>query len=157
MTDALTNEELTFLDEIALDTIEPVNPPSFVRARVLELITHLPQEEEDGVRYIRASEGEWRPVPMLRGIDFKKLSSDRKRNTVTLLMRFQPGAKLPAHVNKGDEDAYVISGSCTVGGIDAWPGDYQHITTATKHPEIIAKEDGCLVLLVVDRADYEAA
>lgn len=154
MTDALTKEDLDLLDEIALDAIEPVAPPAFVRARVLELIRATPQRD---VNFLRSSEGNWRPVPMLKGIDFKKLSSNKERNTVTLLMRFVPGAILPAHVNHGAEDAFIVAGSCTLGGIPAAAGDFHHIEGGELHEEIVASHEGCLVLLVVDYADYIAA
>lgn len=153
MTNALTIEDLALLDEIALDAIEPIDPPAFVRARVLELVSRTPQDH--GTTIIRVSEGTWRPTP-LPGIDFKKLSTNRERNTVTLLMRFAPGAVLPAHVNHGKEDALVISGSCTLGGLPATAGDFQHVDEGVLHPEIVSME-GCVVLLVVDYADYIAA
>lgn len=153
MTDALTIEDLALLDAIALDTIEPVEPPAFVRARVLDLVRATPQDH--GTTIIRNTEGTWRRTP-LPGIDFKKLSSNHERNTVTLLMRFAPGAVLPAHVNHGKEDAFIISGSCTLGGLPASAGDFQHIDEGVLHPEIVSME-GCVVLLVVDYADYIAA
>ena len=64
---------------------------------------------------IRVDEGRWKPV--VTGVEMKRLSRDERRGTVTVLLRFQPGATLPEHGHKGNEQTYVVEGSCYIGSV----------------------------------------
>src|SRR6185503_12411467 len=82
MTDAFTNDELDLLDRIVAESIEPIDPPAAVRARVIEparrtrqLDESLPGEHES--RTVRAEEGNWRSCAP--GVRTKKLSKDPAR------------------------------------------------------------------------------
>ena len=110
MTDALTTEDLQFLDRIAVDAIEPVAPPADVRARVLAAVQRprldesIPGEHES--RTVRADEGRWKTVA--DGVEVRKLSVDKSRGTVTMMIRLAPNAILPAHDHHGSEDSFVV-------------------------------------------------
>ena len=86
----------------------------------------------------------------------KPLSVDAERDTATILMMFAPGARVPAHDHAGAEDSFVISGSCRIGESYLLKGDFHHADAGTRHAEIVSDE-GCVLLLVVDREDYLAA
>lgn len=150
MTETLSREDLSLLNAIVASAIEPVAPPAELRARVLGAATATSQN----TRTVRANEGRWfNHVP---GVTVKPLSIDVERDTATILMMFEPGARVPAHDHAGAEDSFVISGSCRIGESYLLKGDFHHADAGTRHDEIISDE-GCVLLLVVDREDYLAA
>jgi anti-sigma factor ChrR (cupin superfamily) len=150
MTETLTREELSFLDGIVAEAIEPIEPPSWLRARILGVAAETPQN----TRTVRSAEGRW--FDFVPGVTVKPLSIDAERDTATILMMFAPGARVPAHDHAGAEDSFVISGSCRIGESFLFKGDFHHADAGTSHAEIVS-DDGCVLLLVVDREDYLAA
>ncbi len=150
MTETLSIEDLTLLDAIVAESIEPIAPPVGLRARILGAATVTPQN----TRTVRANEGRWFKV--VPGVTVKPLSIDLVRDTATLLMTLEPGARVPAHDHSGAEDSFVISGSCRIGESYLLKGDFHHADTGTRHDDVISDE-GCVLLLVVDRTDYLAA
>jgi anti-sigma factor ChrR (cupin superfamily) len=150
MNDTLTREELSFLDGIVAEGITPVDPPAWLRARILGAAAETPQN----TRTVRSGEGRW--FDFVPGVTVKPLSVDVERDTATILMMFEPGARVPAHDHAGAEDSFVISGSCRIGDSYLLKGDFHHADAGTSHAEIVSDE-GCVLLLVVDREDYLAA
>jgi anti-sigma factor ChrR (cupin superfamily) len=150
MTDTLTRDELSFLNGIVAEGITPVDPPAWLRARILGAAAETPQN----TRTVRAGEGRW--FDFVPGVTVKPLSVDVERDTATILMMFEPGARVPAHDHAGAEDSFVISGSCRIGESYLLKGDFHHADAGTTHAEIVSDE-GCVLLLVVDREDYLAA
>ena len=150
MNEPLTIDELTEIDELIAQSIEPVAPPVSVRTQILEAIRNTPQNSTT----LRVDEGRWKTV--VPGVDMKRLSRDQKRGTVTVLLRFQPGATLAAHDHKGNEQTYVIEGSCYIGSVGLQQGDFHTVEAGEHHGTVVSKE-GCTLLLVVDEADYRAA
>jgi predicted ChrR family anti-sigma factor len=150
MTETLTREDLSLLDAILASAIDPVDPPASLRTRILDAASATPQT----TRTVRAGEGRWFKV--VPGVTVKPLSIDIERDTATILMMFEPGARMPAHDHAGAEDSFVISGSCRIGESHLLKGDFHHADAGTKHGEIVSDE-GCVLLLVVDREDYLAA
>jgi anti-sigma factor ChrR (cupin superfamily) len=150
MNDPLTLDELTEIDELIAQSIEPVAPPVSVRTKILDAVRNTPQNSTT----LRADEGRWKPV--VPGVEMKRLSRDEARRTVTVLLRFQPGATLPAHDHKGNEQTYVIEGSCYIGSVGLSQGDH-HTVEAGEHHGTVVSKDGCTLLLVVDESDYYRA
>ncbi|HEX3581849.1 MAG TPA: cupin domain-containing protein [Thermoanaerobaculia bacterium] len=105
-------------------------------------------------RTVRADEGTWTSIAP--GVRLKKLSSDRARNTVMVLMEMQPGAVVPPHEHHHPEDSYIIRGSARLGDLVLFAGDFHHVDAGSRHESIIS-DDGCLAVLVMDAADYLAA
>lgn len=158
MSELLTTEDLALLDRIAVDAIDPVEPPAEVRARVLAAIRapqarkldeSIPGEHES--RTVRANEGKWKAVAP--GVEVRKLQVDRNRGVATLMIRMAPNAILPAHDHHGPEDSYVISGSCRIGAVELGTGDFHHVDPSAHHGDVVANADGCTLLLTVDLAD----
>lgn len=150
MTETLTREDLQLLNAIVIEAIEPVDPPAFLRARILGAAADTPQN----TRTVRADEGRWhRLVP---GVTVKLLSMDTERDTATILMTLEPGSYVPSHGHSGAEDSFVVSGSCRIGSDYLLKGDFHHADAGTHHGDVVS-EEGCVLLLVVDRADYLAA
>jgi anti-sigma factor ChrR (cupin superfamily) len=150
MTDTLSLDELNVLDEIVAGSIAPVDPPAALRARILAAVGDTPQNSTT----VRANEGRW--LRLVPGVTVKPLMIDESRGTATILMTLQPGARVGGHDHHGPEDSFVISGSCHIGPTYLSKGDFHHAEAGTHHGEIVS-DDGCVLLLVVDRADYLAA
>lgn len=151
MTDLLTRDDADVLDSIVAETIEPIAPPPDLRRRVLDAIKGVPQDS----RTVRVDEGRWHVLPF-PGVRVKTLSVDDKRGTATILLSFEPGARLPAHDHHGDEESYVVSGSCRIGSIHLRQGDFHRAGGGSHHGDVVSDE-GCVLLLVVDAEDYRAA
>jgi anti-sigma factor ChrR (cupin superfamily) len=151
MTEVFTRDEVDALDTIVAESIEPIAPPPELRRRILDAINGVPQDS----RTIRAEEGRWHVLPF-PGVKVKTLSVDDKRGTATILMSFEPGARVPAHDHHGDEESFVVSGSCRIGSIHLRQGDFHRAGGGSHHGEVVSDE-GCVLLLVVDAEDYRAA
>ena len=156
MSDALQIDELEVLDSLVAETIEPVDPPADVRARVLAAIRRTPQLDESipgehESRTVRKDEGNWRTCAP--GVRTKKLSKDTARGTMTLMLELEPNAILPAHDHEGSEDSYVIRGSCRIGAVALYEGDFHHVDAGAHHGDVVASAEGCLLLLTIDLAD----
>jgi len=150
MTETLTREDLALLDAIVTEAIDPIAPPPSLRDRILSEAFNTPQN----TRTVRANEGRWhRMVP---GVTVKLLSMDMERDTATILMTLEPGSSVPSHGHAGAEDSFVVSGSCRIGPTYLLKGDFHHADAGSQHGEVVSDE-GCVLLLVVDRADYLAA
>ena len=129
------------------ESLDAVAPPADVKRRVMRAVS-LPG------RTLRANEGTWHTLAP--GVRMKKLSSDRGRNTVTVLMEMERGSAVPPHEHHHPEDSYIISGSARLGDLTLYAGDFHHVEAGTRHDSIISDE-GCLALLVMDAEDYLAA
>lgn len=156
MTDAFTSDELALLDRIAAETVSPVAPPPAIRASILDAIRSVPQLDtslpgQHESRTVRADEGTWKTI--IPGVQVKKLSVDRERGTVTMLMQLAPKTVLPPHDHHGPEDSYVLAGSCHIGAVGLMTGDFHHVDTTAHHGHVVAGAEGCTLLLVVSRED----
>lgn len=150
MTEVLELEDLTFLDSLVAETIEPVPPPPALRQQILDAVRGVPQNS----RTVRRDEGT--TVHVAEGVTSKVLAFDRERHTATLLMTFARGAVMPAHQHHGAEQSYVVSGSCRIGSIYLRAGDFHQAPAGSHHGDVVS-EEGCVLLLVVDEADCRAA
>jgi anti-sigma factor ChrR (cupin superfamily) len=156
MTDALTPEELELLDQLVGETIEPVEPPAETRARVIAQARNTPQLDESvpgehESRTIRAVEGRWTAVAP--GARMKKLSKSTRRGSITCLLELEPNAILPAHDHHGEEESYVVRGSCRIGAVELREGDFHRVDAGAHHGNVVASAEGCLLLLTIDLAD----
>lgn len=129
------------------ESLDAVTPPAGVKQKVMRAVS-LPG------RTVRGHEGTW--VTIAAGVRMKKLSSDRARNTVTVLMEMEPGSAVPPHEHRHAEDSYIIRGSASLGDLVLFAGDFHHVEAGTRHESIVSDE-GCLALLVMDAEDYLAA
>lgn len=143
--------DLAFLDGIASAAIDPVPPPSAVRARVLDAIRAIPQLDASVPRpeecvTVRADEGAWKPIGP--GARMKRLSKDTRR--VVFLLDLEPNTIVPAHDHDGGEDSYVIRGSCMIGGLGLAQGDFHHTDGGSHHGDVVASDEGCLLLITME-------
>jgi len=151
MNEILTGDEMDLLDGIVAESIDPIAPPPELRRRILDTIRATPQNS----RTVRQDEGQWKVLPF-PGVKMKTLSVDEERGTATILLSLDPGSSLPAHDHHGDEQSFVVSGSCRIGTIHLYQGDFHRAEAGSHHGDVVSDE-GCLLLLVVDAEDCRAA
>jgi anti-sigma factor ChrR (cupin superfamily) len=145
-----------FYDLAAAVASEPatVAPPAGSLERLMQRI-EASQVYRSGMPHVYsvlAHEGDWRPGPVA-GTRVKILSLDRARDSATLLMRVEPGARYPAHGHTSAEDCYVIAGEIVIQGQRLHAGDFHRAEAGSDHAEL-SSEKGAEVLLVVGASDY---
>jgi quercetin dioxygenase-like cupin family protein len=136
--------ELNALNQVAgwLSLAAPQTaPPPSLRERIREI----PRREERPRHIIRSEEGKW--VQLNSGIAIKRLYVDQPGETQTLLIRMDPGAKLPPHNHVGPEQCLVLQGEVWDDGQLFRTGDYVVSREGSHHSEV-RSDDGCLLLIV---------
>lgn len=128
-----------------LKDLHPVAPPLEAKANLMNIVRHL--TTLDGMK----------PVPNLAGLSASVIARDKRKSTVTVLLQFAAGAKLPGHGHHGAEDSYVVSGSCSIDGRSFAKGDFHRIEAGTKHGDVVSGTEGCVLLITMDERDYRAA
>lgn len=121
------------------DLLEPVRPSDDLFARIAAkaaLDTPLA-----GIHVTRHDTGVWRVLS--DGIEVKTLWRSRQSGRSTYMLRMQPGAIMPPHDHKGDEETLVLEGDMLVNGVAFGAGDFQVAFAGTKHP-VITTRGGCL-------------
>jgi anti-sigma factor ChrR (cupin superfamily) len=94
---------------------------------------------------VRGGEGEWQE--MCAGVVFKQLFVDSSRNTVTSLVKMQPGASVPMHRHLGLEECYVIEGDVSANNETLTAGDYTCAFEGSIHHPL-STINGALLLIV---------
>ena len=109
-------------------------------------------ENEIIVQHIKSNLVEWKPL-MEEGVDtkgifVKVLRHDEKSNrSPSILLKFEPGAKYPAHNHPGGEEVFVLEGKIKFGNKNLAAGDYLFTPPNGKHA--VWSESGCTMLLVI--------
>jgi anti-sigma factor ChrR (cupin superfamily) len=109
-----------------------------------------PSETEEGMNIVRGGEGGWTEV--MPGVRAKQLYVDPMRQSVTMLVRMEPGTSYPAHRHGGPEQCFVIEGDIHVGDAVLRGGDFQCVDTDSIHG-VQSTEGGCLLLIVSSQKD----
>ncbi len=94
--------------------LTPVKADDALRARVLVNATARPKH------LLQTEEGEF--VRVLAGVYVKQLRADGQ--TETGLWRLDPGALIPAHGHKHEEECLVVSGTISYAGRTLTSGDF---------------------------------
>jgi anti-sigma factor ChrR (cupin superfamily) len=100
---------------------------------------------------VRVDEGRW--YELCEGVHFKQLFADPTRNTVTTLLKLQPGARMPMHRHRGIEECYVIEGDVRTNNLNLTKGDYTCAMEGSIHHPI-STVNGALLLIVAPES-YE--
>ena len=126
-----------------------VAPPSYLRGRLLQAVAGLSasrdKAEMQAWKIVRTTALPWQPAKR-DGIWEKSLLHDPVRQRSTRLIRMDPGAKIPAHRHRGDEESLVLEGTGELGGFAFGPGDYHRAHSGSLHPSYVSNE-GCVCLL----------
>ena len=102
------------------------------------------------VHVVYAREGGWQPVSA--GVTAKQLYVDAERDSVTMLIRMEPGSTYPSHRHSLAEQCLVLEGDLRVGGLVLHAGDFQCAAEGSIH-DITRTNDGCLLLIVSSQHD----
>ncbi len=135
-------------DEVAatlLSAAAPVDPgpeaATRMKRRLLERVRDK-QSESAELRTVRDSTGEW--LETSPGNSIKILRSDDE--TMSILVRLEPGTTFPEHYHPADEETYVVEGETWFGDIHLVAGDYHLAPKGTTHGEV-RTETGCVLLI----------
>jgi anti-sigma factor ChrR (cupin superfamily) len=112
------------------------------RARLREQI--LTAAAGDGTEVVRVAEGAWQAV--LPGVAIRCLRRDPEAGTQTCLWRLEPGARIPAHAHRVDEECMVMSGEIHHRGEIYRSGDYLLARAGTRQHEVLSPQ-GALLLI----------
>lgn len=128
------------------ESLAPLSPPptlaARLRRRLLDAVQATATEKPETHLTIRATEGDWSEI--LPGVTMKMLREDNASRSY--LLRLAPGARIPAHPHRIDEECMVLSGDVWLGGVRASAGDFHLARGYTLHGEI-SSEGGCLLYL----------
>ena len=132
-----------------LDAVKPEFPnPERVQAikqRLLQRVAaerSAAQPDAQGLLTVRADEGEWKPFLPSVGIKVLRQEAD----TLTYLLKLEPGAALLPHNHPHDEECIVLSGEARIGDLVVRAGDY-HCARAGKPHGTITSEKGAVLFL----------
>lgn len=84
--------------------------------------------------------------PLRPGVDILSLYEDRETGAQAALLRYQPGAEVPAHEHTGYEHVLVLSGEQSDERGRYGPGKLVINAPGTRHT--VRSERGCLVLII---------
>jgi quercetin dioxygenase-like cupin family protein len=118
----------------------PVPPPPPLRQRLLDRLAAAPVAE------LRAGEGEWIPLDA-PGVAWRLLYRDPATRQRTGQLRLAPGAVLPAHPHRTNEQCLILEGAVTWDGVTYRAGDFVVMPAGGHHPPAESAE-GALVLVI---------
>ena len=98
---------------------------------------------------ILADEREWREFSDAKGVSYKTLRKHAKGG-LTILLKFEPGARYHGHRHPGGEEYYVLEGELEDLG-KSWPaGSYIWHPPGSAHRP--SSKTGCVVFVVLPQA-----
>ncbi|MBM3801444.1 MAG: hypothetical protein FJW26_03935 [Acidimicrobiia bacterium] len=126
-----------------------VAPPARLRSRLLQAVAGCPVGVREGAgsswRIVRTAELSWRPSGR-QGLWEKRLLYDPVQCRSTRLIKLDPGASIPAHRHRGDEESMVLEGVGRFGELAFGPCDYHRASSRSLHPPFLS-ESGCVCLI----------
>ena len=139
---------------------EAAPPPADLRSQLMARIASEPQPAAKISHAplpshldVFATEGQW--LPLFAGGSCKILFTEPSSGYVTSLVRLEPGAGIPNHHHRGNEQCMVMAGEFHMNGKLYKQGDFTVALTGSDHLDILTSTGG--VLLIVSPPDYEIA
>jgi anti-sigma factor ChrR (cupin superfamily) len=86
------------------------------------------------------------------GIYVKLLATDTEKNSVSMLVRLEPGTDYPAHCHSGVEELHLLHGELMVDDKKLYPGDYI-CAQAGSIDHRVWSETGCTCVLMTSTKD----
>ena len=129
------------------EALTPIAANDSLRSRVLANATARPKH------LIHIEEGQFFRV--LAGVYVKQLRADAQ--TETGLWRLEPGAIIPAHGHKHEEECLVVSGSICYAGRTLFSGDFLGATKGEHQGEITSINGALLLIRSEPRANNAVA
>ncbi|PJZ51996.1 cupin domain-containing protein [Leptospira adleri] len=132
-------------------SLPEVKPDSSLKKKIISNI--LKQKTEEGnFLFVRKSDSHWKKSAF-PGVDYKILNKDKIHNTVTLIIRMEPGAVFPGHAHSSSEDCYLISGDLSIAGTSISAGDFHRANPGSFHKKFSTSK-GAEFLIVAGAADF---
>jgi len=130
--------------------IAPVPPPVSLKDRLMSRVADY--QTLKPIADVRPHDGAWLSAGV-PGVDIKTLFRDKANGRTTMLVRMQPGARLPSHHHHDDEQCLVVRGDVRWRDIVYEEGDFVVMGRDSDHPEIHSV-NGNLLLLIAGRNEY---
>jgi len=92
---------------------------------------------------------EWRPARDGSGVSVKLLRRDADTGAVTVLLRFEAGARFPAHRHPAGEEVFVVDGEVRIGNARLSQGEYLYTEPDGVHA--VSSDTGGTILVVLPR------
>ena len=105
------------------------------------------RESSNSTAVVRSGEVTWRAASP--GISVKVLRHGKESGETTALVRFEPGARFPAHNHPAGEEIFVVEGELLVGRERLRAGDYLYTAPDGKHAA--STEGGCVFLVTLPK------
>jgi len=86
------------------------------------------------------------------GIHVKILASNAENDSVSMLVRLDPGADYPGHIHAGIEELHLLHGILKVDDRTLYPGDFIHAEAGSGDRRVWS-ETGCTCFLVTSTKD----
>jgi anti-sigma factor ChrR (cupin superfamily) len=132
------------------ESVPPAAPKPSVKGRLLDRVAGY--EALKPLADVRPYDGGW-VNSGVEGVDIRNLFRDPGSGRTTMLVRMEPGMRLPAHYHHDDEQCMVIRGDIRWGELVYQEGDFVVMGKETTHPEIHTV-DGNLLLIVAGRNEF---
>ena len=156
---SLCGKEVADLRELfarsILAGIELHRPPASLREHVLAVAKTPPpvtqvwkrwnMSSEHDLLVVRRGEGEWENVAP--GVTAKQLYVDPQHDSITMMVRMEPGSSYAPHRHAAPEQCYVLEGDLFDGSQTFHAGDFQCAAEGSIH-RIQSTRNGCLLLIV---------
>lgn len=113
-----------------------------MKARLLDRVRDPVSASKDALVTVPDAAGEW--LETGPGNSIKILRTDDE--SMSMLVRLEPGTTFPQHYHPADEETYVIEGETYFGDIHLVAGDYHLAPKGTTHGEV-RTETGCVLLI----------
>ncbi len=127
-----------------LDAIAPVDPGPERRDRILAGLRDSISADQRGAEFVTRPSEEDTWIEAAPGNHVKILRSDS--DSMSMLVRLDPGATFPAHSHPADEETYVVQGETWFGDLRLTTGDYHFAPAGSSHGEV-RTETGCTLLI----------
>ncbi|MDJ0759924.1 MAG: cupin domain-containing protein [Woeseiaceae bacterium] len=144
-----SKNDKTLQDEAIVELLEasvPVDPGQEAAQRMkAKLFDRLREDSSADARQfvtVAGSAGDW--LETSPGNSIKILRSDDE--SMSMLVRLEPGTTFPAHFHPADEETYVVEGETWFGDIHLKAGDYHLAPEGTHHGEV-RTDTGCVLLI----------
>lgn len=108
--------------------------------------------QETFVKHIETKKVKWQPLTEqgvnTTGIFVKVLRYDEaSQRSPVILLKFEPGARYPAHNHPAGEEVFVLEGEVQFGNKHLSAGDYLYTPPEGKHA--VWSKEGCVMLLII--------
>ena len=128
---------------IAATPVDPgLEAATRMKSRLLERVRERPHGAHADLVTVAGTGGDW--VETSPGNSIKVLRSDE--DSMSMLVRLEPGTTFPAHYHPADEETYVLEGETWFGDIHLKAGDYHLAPEGTSHGEV-RTDTGCVLLI----------